>query len=314
MKKILLLVGTKKGLLLFTSTDRKDWSLQGPFQSGKEINHAIYDARTGRIHATANDAWFGSELVWSPDLGQNWEKARTNPAFPENSGLKLERIWHIEPGPVSHPEVLYAGVAPAALFRTDDSGQTWHEMTSLTQHPTRPKWHPGAGGLCLHSIALDSANPQRMFVGISAVGVFRTDDGGATWKTVNQGTRAEFLPERFPEYGQCVHKLLKASGQSSLLFSAKPLWRLSQHGRRGELAGNQRRVAVGFRISAGHSSTPARNYLRDSAAGCGVPLSASGQAKRLPQPRWRQVVDAPDERFASGTRVRWDFARRIGHG
>ena len=91
-------------------------------------------------------------------------------------------------------------------------------MSSLTSHPSRPKWHPGAGGLCLHSIVVDQTNNNRMFVGISAVGVFRTEDGGATWTTANQGTRAEFLPEKYPEYGQCVHKLLMADGRSSLLF------------------------------------------------------------------------------------------------
>jgi photosystem II stability/assembly factor-like uncharacterized protein len=216
--KTLLLAGTKKGLFFFTSTDRRNWELLGPFQNGREINHAIYDGRSGRIYATSNDAWFGSELVWSADLGKSWATAKQNPAFEESSGLKLERLWHIEPGRASEPQVLYAGVAPAALFRSDDGGQTWSEITSLTQHPSRPKWHPGAGGLCLHSIVVDNANANRMFVGISAVGVFRTDDGGANWEVANKGTRAEFLPEKYPEFGQCVHKLLVADPKQSLLF------------------------------------------------------------------------------------------------
>jgi photosystem II stability/assembly factor-like uncharacterized protein len=214
----LLLAGTKKGLFIFTTNDRNRWELSGPLQPGKEINHAVFDGRSGRIYATANDAWFGSEIVSSPDLGETWETAKEGPKFPEDSGLKLERIWHIEPGLQSTPKVLHAGVAPAALFRTEDAGQTWREVTTLRQHPSRPHWHPGAGGLCLHSIAIDPANSQRMYVGISAVGVFRTDDGGTMWKTVNKGTRAEFLPERYPEYGQCVHKLLLPPGHSSPLF------------------------------------------------------------------------------------------------
>ncbi|MDB6016910.1 MAG: glycoside hydrolase [Pedosphaera sp.] len=218
MKKTLLIAGTKKGLFLFTSTDRKQWELHGPFQPGREINHAVYDARNSRLYATANDAWFGSEIASSPDLGKTWEMAKLGPAFPENSGLKLERIWHIEPGRAEEPNVLYAGVAPAALFRSEDGGQTWREMTELTAHPSRPKWHPGAGGLCLHSITLDQTNTQRMYVGISAVGVFRTDDGGKTWNPRNKGTRAEFMPDKYPEFGQCVHKLLLADGKSSLLF------------------------------------------------------------------------------------------------
>jgi photosystem II stability/assembly factor-like uncharacterized protein len=216
--KILLLAGTKKGLFLFTSADRRRWSVSGPFQPGREINHAVYDGRTGRIFATANDSWFGCEVVSSPDLGAHWETARENPKFAESSGLKLERIWHIEPGRPGEPGVLYAGVAPAALFRSTDDGRTWTEVVSLSAHPTRSKWHPGAGGLCLHSIALDRGNPNRMFVGISAVGVFRSEDAGATWETANRGTRAEFLPDKLPEFGQCVHKLLLAGGDGPGLF------------------------------------------------------------------------------------------------
>lgn len=216
--KTLLLVGTKKGLFLFQSGDRKHWQMTGPSQPGREINHAIYDQRNDHIFATSNDAWFGCEIVASPDLGKSWSSAKQNPKFPESSGQKLDRIWHLEPGRASEPGVLFAGVAPAALFRSDDKGETWSEITSLTSHPTRPHWHPGAGGLCLHSIVIDHGEPGQMFAGISAVGVFRTTDNGATWQTANKGTRAEFLPEKYPEFGQCVHKLLMAAGKPTLLF------------------------------------------------------------------------------------------------
>jgi hypothetical protein len=148
----LILVGTKKGLFLYTSNDRRAWQMHGPFITGKEINHAMFDPRTKQIFATANDAWFGCEILRSADLGASWQGAEQNPAFPESSGLKLERIWHLEPGLAREPNVLYAGVAPAALFRSEDGGKTWHELTGLTSHPTRSLWHPGAGGLCLHSI------------------------------------------------------------------------------------------------------------------------------------------------------------------
>lgn len=218
MNRCLLVVGTKKGLFLLASPDRTRWELTGPFQTGREINHAIYDVRTGTIFATVNDAWFGCEISRSTDFGKSWQIARQNPAFAADSHYQLERIWHIEPGRLREPKVLYAGVAPAALFQSRDGGETWSEVASLTNHPSRSRWQPGAGGLCLHSIAVDPAKQNRMFVGISAVGVFRTDDGGETWQPANKGTRAEFLPEKFPEFGQCVHKLLLAGDNGLLLF------------------------------------------------------------------------------------------------
>ena len=215
---IVVLAGTRKGLFVFSSADRHHWDSAGPFLAGTEVSHAVLDRRTGRIFATANDAWFGAEIMWSDTLGQDWTAAKQSPSFRQTSEQKLERIWHIEPGPASQPEVLYAGVAPAALFRSEDAGVHWAEVTGLTQHPTRERWVPGAGGLCLHSIVPDPADPQRMWVGISSVGVFFTEDGGATWATRNAGTRAGFQPDEYPEYGQCVHKLLAPPGGGEHLF------------------------------------------------------------------------------------------------
>lgn len=215
--KILLLAGTKKGLFVFTSPDRARWDLLGPFLHGKEINHAVFDPRDGRIHATANDPWFGSRLTWSADWGRSWQEPSAGPAFAPESGLKLDRVWHLAPGRGANG-TLFAGVAPAALFRSDDHGQTWQEVAGLSQHPTRPRWQPGGGGLCLHTIVLDPADPRRMFVAISAAGTFGTEDGGRTWRPLNRGVRAEFMPDKFPEVGQCVHKLGMSAGRPGLLF------------------------------------------------------------------------------------------------
>jgi photosystem II stability/assembly factor-like uncharacterized protein len=208
--EFLLSVGTAKGLFLLTSDrSRSKWKVDGPHLPGMEINHAVFDRRTGNIFATANNPWFGSRVCFSKDFGQSWIDSEQSPSFTPESGLKLDRVWHIEPGREEESGVLYAGVAPAALFRSDDGGSTWQEMKGLTSHPSRERWQPGAGGLCLHTILLDPDNANRMWVGISAVGVFRTLDGGETWETVNKGVRAEFQPEKYPEFGQCVHDAVR---------------------------------------------------------------------------------------------------------
>jgi len=259
-KRLLVLAGTKKGLFLFQTSDRRRWKRRGPFHPGREINHAICDPRDGRLWAAVNDSWFGCELASSADLGKTWRNVPLK--FPEQSGVKLDRIWHLEAGHVNQPGVLYAGVAPAALFRSEDGGQSWSEVASLTQHPTRPRWHPGAGGLCLHSIVIDHRQPQLMFVGISAVGVFRTEDGGQSWHAANHGTRAEFLPEKYPEFGQCVHKLLRTDGDSPMLYQQNHcgVYRSSDEGK------NWREISAGLPSDFGfplavHPRQPATLYV-----------------------------------------------------
>ena len=123
--------------------------------------------------------------------------------LPEESGLKLKAAWHVEPGANGE---LWLGGDPGVLFRSDDGGRTWEPNRALLEHETRDRWNPGAGGMCLHSINVEGDG--RLVIGISAAGVFRTDDGGETWEPANRGTAADFLEERYPELGQCVHKVL----------------------------------------------------------------------------------------------------------
>ncbi len=217
--EIVLLVGTKKGGFILTSDrSRKDWSLTGPHAMGREIFHMTYDPRDGSVLAAVNHMIWGHDVQRSNDLGATWESAETVPSFDDGGDLSVERVWHLEPGRASEPGVVYAGVEPAALFRSEDGGANWTEVSALSSHPTREEWQPGLGGLCLHSILPDVSASNRMWVGISAVGVFRSNDAGETWDTRNKGVRADFMPDRYPEYGQCPHKLLAHPDRPEVLF------------------------------------------------------------------------------------------------
>ena len=217
---VLLLVGTRKGVFIFSADERRaDWKMAGPFWPGSDVFHAIYDPRgDGRLWVVRNDPVFGSEIHQSSDFGRTWQSSRTGPQIASNSSIKLNRLWHVTPGREDEPDVVYLGAEPATLFKTEDAGETWDEVEGITMHPTRDRWEPGFGGVCLHSIVLDPASPDRMWVGISAAGVFGTEDAGRTWKPLNNGVRADFLPEPFPEVGQCPHKLLSHPTNPDLLY------------------------------------------------------------------------------------------------
>lgn len=238
MAKVVVMVGTRKGAFSLTSDAARDkWELKGPFVGGIDINHAVIDPRSGRLFATANDPWFGPSVRFSNDMGETWASAKGSPRFAEDPkpapgedtpwfmlpGAIIERCWHIQPGRPSEPNVMYCGVGPAALFRSDDNGDTWQENASLSAHPSREFWNPGAGGLILHSVVLDPKNTKRMWIAISAAGVFRTDDGGVTWNPVNNNIRdpaAAFDPNvpLCPEVGQCVHQLVHAAGDNDRFY------------------------------------------------------------------------------------------------
>ena len=173
--------------------------------------------------------------------------------YEPDAGLSVKCVWHIHPGNESEPGVVYAGVDPAGLFRSEDSGVTWSEVKGLNRHETRNRWMPGKGGMILHSIVPDAHDARKMHIAISAAGVFYTEDGGATWQSRNRGTRADFLPVKYPDLGQCVHKLLSARRRQSPL-PAESLRRVSQRFLGRTLEGHLERPALAIRILHGRSS------------------------------------------------------------
>lgn len=220
--KVLLLVGTRKGAFVLESTPaRSEWKIRGPYLEGQNIMHLVLDPRTGTLFAAVGDSWFGSRVYRSTDLGQTWDEPQSGPVFPPETELKLEKVWCVQPGRADEPGVVYAGVEPAALFKSTNNGDTWEFVRSLNDHASRPNWQPGGGGLCLHTIVLDPIDRQRMYVAISAAGVFRTTDGGTSWHPANRGTRANFLPDEppsYPEWGQCVHRVVLHPAASRRLY------------------------------------------------------------------------------------------------
>ncbi len=219
---LLLLIGTVKGAFLLSSdTSRRQWALSGPHFPGRLIYSLAYDGRAGRrrIWASSTHFAFGTLLHSTDDFGATWTNPESAPVkFPEGSGQSLKQIWQIAVGREQEPNKMYCGVEPAALFESDDAGRSWSLVRGLFDHPHRKQWQPGGGGLCLHTILVDSSKSDRLYVAVSTGGVYRSDDGGHSWEARNQGINADFLPDKYPEFGQCVHKVAQHDSRSERLF------------------------------------------------------------------------------------------------
>ena len=254
MSKVRLLVGTRKGAFILESDGtRKRWKVSGPHFAGWEIYHVKGSpADPDRIYCSQSSGWFGQVIQRSNDGGKTWEAPGGGVTMASNrmpqgesnrfvydtspeTGKPLtthqwydgtqhpwefKRVWHLEPS-VTDPDTVYAGVEDAGLFRSVDGGHSWQELAGLRGHGTGPKWQPGAGGMCLHTILLDPNDPDRIFIAISAAGAFRTNDGGKTWKPINRGLRSQFLPDQDAEVGHCVHRIALHPSQPNVLFMQK---------------------------------------------------------------------------------------------
>lgn len=219
MSQVLLCVGTNKGAFLLRADEsRRDWSFDGPHLDGWDVRNVTLDERSGSpvLWAAVAHEVYGPCIQRSDDLGKTWRQIEHGPKYADDAPGTLNVVWTVVPGPADEPEVLYAGVADAGLFVTRDGGEHWEEVTGLTKHPTRPKWIPGAGGMCCHSIVLDPANKDRMWVGISAVGILRTEDGGETWTICNEGLFTSLEGE--DGVGCCVHCLVGDPATPGRLF------------------------------------------------------------------------------------------------
>ena len=280
-KMVLLLVGTKKGaFLLDGDSERGSWALRGPFCETWPIKHLIADPETGTLYGAGGGEWFGPAVWKSEDLGKTWTHSSAGLSYAAGEE-PITSVWSL----ATDGKTLYAGVEPAGLFRSDDNGESWVQVTGLREHPSRPDWQPGGGGLILHAILLHPDDPRQIWVAISAGGVFHSADGGRTWEARNRGTRADFLPEgqNYPEHGQCVHSLVMAPGRPDRLYQQNHcgMYRSEDGGRHWDSIEAGLPSSFGFPAAA-HPRDPDSLYL--------LPLNGDIAGRYVPEARaavWR---------------------------
>ena len=246
MSKVRVLVGTRKGAFVLTSDGkRKQWDVSGPHFAGWEMYHVKGSpADPNRLYASQSSGWSGQVIQRSNDGGQTWEPVGNKFVYDGVPGThqwydgtphpwEFKRVWHLEPS-LHDPDTIYAGVEDAGMFRSTDGGQNWQELSGLREHGSGPRWQPGAGGLCLHTILLDPSDPNRIFIAISAAGAFRSDDAGATWKPINRGLNSQYIPDPTAEVGHCVHRIAMHRSRPGVLFMQKH-WDVMRTDDAGEL-------------------------------------------------------------------------------
>src|SRR5574338_1215584 len=233
MSGVRVLVGTKKGAFILSSDGKRaKWDVSGPHFAGWEIYHMKGSpVDPDRIYASQTSGWFGQVMQRSDDGRKTWEAVGNEFKYEGVPGThqwydgtphpwEFKRVWHLEPS-LTERDTVYAGVEDAALFKSTDGGKSWSELAGLRGHGSGPHWQPGAGGMCLHTILLHPTDPKRMFIAISAAGAFRTDDGGATWKPINQGLHSQYIPDPNAEVGHCVHRIAMHRSRPDVLFMQK---------------------------------------------------------------------------------------------
>ncbi|MGD1079507.1 MAG: exo-alpha-sialidase [Candidatus Sulfotelmatobacter sp.] len=306
MSKVRVLAGTRKGAFILTADGkRQNWEVSGPHFAGWELYHLKGSpADPNRIYASQTSGWFGQIIQRSDDGGKTWHQPGTPPGQAAAAGgsppkavsnkfvydasaetgkpltthqwydgtqhpWEFKRVWHLEPS-LTDPNTVYAGVEDAALFRSTDGGENWHELPGLRGHGTGPKWQPGAGGMCLHTVILDPSNPDRIYIAISAAGAFRTDDGGKSWKPINKGLYSKYIPNPTAEVGHCVHHIAMNPTRPGVLFMQKH-WNVMRSDNAGDqwtkISGNLP-TDFGFVIDI-HSHEPETIYV--------IPIKSDGE-------------------------------------
>lgn len=233
MSGVRVLVGTRKGAFILTAdAGRERWDVSGPHLAGWEIYHVKGSpADPNRLYASQSSAWFGQVMQRSNDGGTSWDAVGNAFVYDGVPGThqwydgtphpwEFKRVWHLEPSHTD-PDLVYAGVEDAALFRSTDGGQSWHELAGLRNHGSGSQWMPGAGGMGLHTILQDRSDPARLYIAISSAGAFRTDDGGVTWRPINRGLKSNYIPDPEAEVGHCVHRIAMHPSRPSVLFMQK---------------------------------------------------------------------------------------------